>query len=182
VEAFSRDKLRNQAWQRFQRLIRKETQRAPARGAEAQWYRDMLYIEKLAAVNSWCEARSMRIVFAKKSAGVYDPDSKVITLSGRASPERQLHYLLHECGHHLIGMEEHHERFGKGYPRSGEPRADNNYEHRMACLEEEFEAWHRGWRLAKRLRLEVDREEFDKTRLDCLKTYISWAAGKDQKK
>ena len=178
AEPFDRDKLRKQAWDRFQRQVRKETIRTPKRGAEAQWFRDMLYIEKVAAVVDWCVSKGMTVVMAKKPNGAYEPDSKQVSLSGRASPEKMLHYILHECGHHLIGMEEHHERFGKGYPRSGDPKAINNYEHRLACLEEEMEAWHRGWRLANRLRLEVDREEFDKTRIDCLRSYVEWTAGK----
>lgn len=175
AEPFDRDKLRKQAWNRFQRQVKKETVRAPKRGAEAQWFRDMIYIEKVATVVDWCVTKGMTVVMAKKPNGAYEPDSKQVSLSGRASPEKMLHYILHECGHHLIGMEEHHERFGKGYPRGGEPRITNTFEHRLACLEEEMEAWHRGWKLAKRLNLEADREEFDRTRTDCLRSYVAWA-------
>jgi hypothetical protein len=175
-EAFSKDKLRGRAWQRFQRQVRKEVRRIPKRGAELQWFRDMLYIEKLSAVVDWCASKGMSVVLAKKANGTYEPDSKVVTLSGRAAPEKMLHYLLHECGHHLIGMEEHHERFGKGYPRGGFENSTNNFEHKLACLEEEMEAWHRGWKLAKRLGLEADREEFDRTRVECLRSYVNWAA------
>lgn len=181
AEPFDKDKLRNQAWNRFQRQVRRETIRAPKRGAETQWFRDMLYIEKVATVVSWCSSKGIVVNMAKKANGAYEPGSKVVTLSSRASPEKMFHYILHECGHHLIGMEEHHERFGKGYPRGGEPRAANNFEHRLACLEEEMEAWQRGWRLAKRLRIEADREEFDRTRSDCLRSYIAWAADKGDK-
>ena len=181
AESFDRDKLRTQAWNRFQRQVRQETVRAPRRGAESQWYRDMLYVEKVATVVGWCTSKGIAVAMAKKANGTYEPDNKVITLSSRASPEKMLHYLLHECGHHLIGMEEHHERFGKGYPRGGDPKAENNFEYRLACLEEEMEAWHRGWKLAKRLELDADREEFDRTRTDCLKSYVSWASGRRRK-
>lgn len=176
ADLFDKDKLRSQAWNRFQRQIRKETIRTPKRGAEAQWFRDMLYIEKVAMVVNWCSTKGITVILAKKANAVYEPDSKQITLSGRAAPEKMLHYLLHECGHHLIGMEEHHERFGEGYPRGGEPRVTNTFKHRLACLEEEAEAWHRGWKLAKRLGLEADRQEFDKTRAECLRSYVTWAS------
>lgn len=178
AEAFCKDKLRAQAWDRFQRVINKKRIRVPQRGAEAQWARDVIYLEKLETVVAWCAGRSIDVHIAKKANGMYEPDKRLITLSGRASPEKMLHYLLHECGHHLIGMEEHHERFGNGYPQGGQPRIENSYAHRMACLEEEFEAWHRGWKLAKRLKLQVDRESFDKTRLDCLKSYVEWTSRK----
>jgi hypothetical protein len=178
VTRFDKELWRKRSWDRFQRLVRKQTKKEPTRGAEAQWYRDMLYIEKLDSVVDWCASHGLEVSFAKKANGVYEPESKVITLSCRALPEKQLHYLLHECGHHLIGMKEHHERFGKGYPQGMNPEVMNTFIHRVACLEEEFEAWHRGWKLANRLGLDVDREEFDKTRMDCLKSYIKWAGSR----
>ena len=181
AETFDRDKLRTQAWNRFQRHVRHQTKRSPVRGAEAQWFRDMLYVEKLSTVVGWCASKGIQVLLAKKANGVYEPNSKIITLSCRAAPEKMLHYLLHECGHHLIGMEEHHERFGKGYPRGGDPKAELSFEHRLACLEEEAEAWHRGWKLARRLGIEAEREEFDRTRTDCLRSYVSWAAGRRKK-
>lgn len=176
ADLFDKDKLRNQAWNRFQRLIKKQTIRVPKRGAEVQWFRDVIYVEKVAAVVDWCAGRGVAVYVAKKANGTYDPNSKQVTLTARAAPEKMLHYLLHECGHHLIGMEEHHERFGKGYPRGGEPRVTKSFEHRLACLEEEMEAWHRGWKLAKRLGLEADREEFDRTRTECLRSYVIWTS------
>jgi len=178
ADLFDKDKLRNQAWSRFQRQVRRETIRAPKRGAEAQWFRDMIYIEKVAMVVNWCSTKGITVIMAKKANAVYEPDSKQVTLSGRASPEKMLYYLLHECGHHLIGMEEHHERFGKGYPRGDVMNSTSNFEHKLACLEEEMEAWHRGWKLAKRLGLGADREEFDKIRVDCLRSYVDWASEK----
>ena len=178
ADPFDRDKLRSLAWDRFQRQVRGVSRRRVARGAEGQWYRDMLYIEKLAAVVDWAAGKGMSVVLSRRVSAAYDPNSKTITISGRASPERMLHYLLHECGHHLIGMEEHHERFGKGYPRAGSRGVVNGRAHRIACLEEEFEAWHRGWKLARRLDLDVDRDEFDRTRTECLRTYVAWAGGK----
>ena len=163
---------------RFQRLIRKETQKEPLRGAEAQWFRDMVYIEKLETTIEWCNSKKIDVFFAKKPNGVYEPSTKVVLISGRALPEKQLHYLLHECGHHLIGLKEQHERFGMGYHTTMDPEARNNHAHRIACLEEEFEAWYRGWKLSRRLGLDVDREEFDKTRVDCLRSYIKWASSR----
>ena len=81
--------------------------------------------------------------------------------------------LLHECGHHLIGVNDDHDRFGMGYPQS-DPEITKTFHHRVSCLEEEMEAWHRGWKLAKRLNLTVDRDVFDAMRLKCIRSYIKW--------
>ena len=175
---FDRDKWRQQAWRRFQRASQRTCKKPPARGAEAQWHRDMLYIEKLSTLLEWCAARRLTVRFAKREAGVYEPDDKTITVSCRAAPERQLHYILHEIGHHLVGMDETDTRFGNGYPQLNNPNLNRKYIHKLACLEEEFEAWHRGWRLASRLGLDLDRSTFDTTRLTCLKSYIGWTSSK----
>lgn len=175
MTSFDKSVWRQKAWNRFQRLVREETTRPPARGAETQWARDVIYIEKLSSIVGWCEARALSVSFAKRPNGVYDPSGKEIVISARASPEKQAHFLLHECGHHLIGMKEHHERFGMGYPQT-DPQKKKTIHHRISCLEEELEAWHRGWKLSKRLKIGIDRTEFDRTRIDCIKTYIKWAS------
>lgn len=175
MQCFDAEVWRQRAWDRFRRAVRAKSKRRPAIGAEAQWVRDAKYIEKLKIVVDWCEARQLLVIFGRRQNGVYDANTKEIRLACRASPEKQLYYLLHECGHHLIGMKEHHERFGMGYPQT-DPEVTRTYVHKLACLEEEFEAWHRGRKLARRLSLDIDEEEFDKLRLECLRSYVSWAA------
>jgi hypothetical protein len=175
VRAFDKDVWRQRAWDRFQRFIRGETHRVPLRGAEAQWARDVVFVERLARVVEWAGARKLSVVFAKKSAGVLDPNKNEITISSRARPERQLYYLLHECGHYLVGRQEHHERFRDGYPAAaGNPEIKRTFKYKITCLEEELEAWHRGWKLAKRLHLGLDREAWDEVRMECLRSYAEW--------
>jgi hypothetical protein len=173
--SFDKDVWRQRAWDRFQRWIRGEKKRSPRLGAEPQWARDVIFVEKLAAAVGWCESRGVAVVFAKKPAGVLDTGSKVITISSRASPERQLYYLLHEAGHFLIDRQEHHERFVAGYPAGAEdPALKATFKYKITCLEEELEAWHRGWKLAKRLKLNLDRTAWDVVRLECLRSYAEW--------
>ncbi|HAN16499.1 MAG TPA: hypothetical protein DCP73_13260 [Chloroflexi bacterium] len=82
-------------------------------------------------------------------------------------------YMLHECGHHLIGMKEHHQRFGMGYPQT-DPAVTRTFLHRVSCLEEELEAWHRGWKLSQRIGMSLNRDNFDRVRLECIRSYIKW--------
>ena len=161
----------DRAWCRFKQSIRRGTKK---KTAEAQWFRDALHIEKMVTVISWCASKSIEVKFGKKPGGLYDANLKSITIACRANPEKQLYYLLHECGHHLIGFIEDDERFGKGYPFVNNPEINSTFYHRVACLEEEFEAWNRGWRLARRLGLNLEREPFDKVRVECLRGYIKW--------
>lgn len=172
---FNADIWRDRAWKRFQRAVRRGDKHKSVRGAEEQWFRDAIYIDKLQRLVKWCDSRKLDVVFGKRENGTYYPESKEMVISGRAAPEKQLHYILHECGHHLIGMKEQHDRFGMGYPQI-DPVIKRTFNHRVACLEEELEAWHRGRKLAGRLKLNLDMEEFDRTRLGCIRSYIKWTA------
>ena len=175
MRTFDKDVWRQRAWDRFQRFVRKETHRSPARGAETQWARDVIFIERLSRAVEWCTGRGLTVVFAKKPAGVFDGGNKEIVISSRAAPERQLYYLLHEAGHFLVGRQERHERFVSGYPAGVEdPALKKTFKYKITCLEEELEAWHRGWKLAKRLRLGLDRESWDVVRMECLRSYAEW--------
>lgn len=168
----------NRAWARFKRAAYKGTSARRRGEAEKQWFRDVVCIEKLTLVVDWCCYRNVTVLFGKKEGGSYDSITKVITMAGRNRPEKQLYILLHECGHHLIGYDEKDERFGIGYPYCADANVNTTFHHRLACLEEEMEAWARGWRLAKRLLLNLDRSAFDVVRVDCLKSYVKWANSK----
>lgn len=175
---FDRQLWWDRAWARFKRSVRKGTSRKKKAAAEHQWYRDALHIDKMSTVIDWCSSKNITVQFGKKPGGVYNAVDRTITIAGRAAPEKQLYMLLHECGHHLIGFDEMDERFGMGYPFVEDPVVNTTFHHRVACLEEEMEAWNRGWRLSKRLHLQLEREAFDKIRLDCLRSYIKWVNGR----
>lgn len=170
--AFSKDRWRAKAWSRFQKASRPGT--ASSVPPNDLWYGDMLHIEFIERVIQWCTSRRLKVVFEKRSSGMYNPEEATIYITTHVRPQKQLHYLLHEVGHFLVGVKLDEDRFGKGYPMGDKPTGVSAVAHKIACLEEEFEAWHRGWKLAKRLRLDVDRAAFDRTRIDCLKSYVGW--------
>jgi hypothetical protein len=170
---FDPDLWRERAWSRYQQAT--GTSRA---AATERWERDVTHISALATLVDWCGQRGIEVVFCKRGGGIYYPEDKCIKISGRMLPERQVFFLLHECGHHLIGDKEKHERFGMGYPQD-DPNVKRTFHHRCDIVDEEFEAWHRGFKLAKRLRLRINKERFDRTRAEMLKTYFKWALRTD---
>lgn len=171
MSTFDPDVWRKRAWARFRRA---HLRGVPKREGEATYAADMYAISDLEKVIGWCSSKKLTVEFVKKAAATYIYHEGTIKVSARLSPARQVVLLLHECGHHLIGMKEHHERFGMGYPMSGDQTWNKTFHHRIACLEEELEAWHRGWKLVQRLCLNVDRELYDAVRLECIRTYVWW--------
>lgn len=160
------------AWGRFGSALRRGVSKTDA---ENKWFEDLRAIGDLTKLTGWCRSKGITVVFGKKQGAAYYPDSKEIVMSNRLSPARQAVVLTHECGHHLIGLKEHHERFGMGYPKHDDAVVSRTLLHRVSCVEEELEAWHRGWKLAQRLDLSIERERFDAIRLECIKTYFNWA-------
>lgn len=178
MSQFNPDLWRERAWARFSRALR--------RGGDEltltmQWSADVLAIGDLAKLIDWCTSKALSVTFEKKVGGVYDASNKNIMISSRLLPRRQVILLLHECGHHLIGRKEHHGRFAMGYPQT-DPEVIKTFHHRVAVLEEEMEAWHRGWNLSQRLELNLDRDTFDVVRLECIKTYMKWGLQRPVKK
>jgi len=147
----------------------------PARGVELEFHRNLLAIEDMATTIDWCAKRGVKVFFVKKRSGTYHVGLKMVTIASTFSPVNQSIILLHELGHHLIGCDADDERFGPGYPRQWIPSSHKEFKHRLACLEEEFEAWNRGWKLSKRLDLHLTREELDAFRVKCLRSYVDWA-------
>lgn len=140
--------------------------------AAARFQRDLKHIEDLAIIVAWCDKKKIEVVFDRKANGTIE--GKRIRVNGRTRPEHQLYILVHECGHHLIGSRERDERYGHGY-NAEEPGDKRTLLHRVDVVDEEFEAWDRGRKLAARLGVRLDKEAFHKARATYLKSYMQWA-------
>ena len=106
-------------------------------------------------------------------------DIKEINICSRKGIEKKLYGLLHECGHALI--RENWTKFQKEFPAHaacGYDRRKNRTDgYRVSLVEEEYEAWKRGKRLAKRLGIQIDEERFEKHKTKCIMSYMHWAVG-----
>lgn len=140
--------------------------------AEDRFHASAGAIDGIARLVEWAGQRGLKIEFDPHEDGGA-LEGNVISINSRLSVEKQLCYLVHECGHHLIGIHEKHQRFGAGYGDET-PGVTRTLKHRIAVVEEELEAWHRGRKLAKRLKLRVDEGMLDRIRIASIKTYMSW--------
>lgn len=144
------------------------------RNAGSKLHKDIASIQHIAAVVQWCETRKLSVFFTRRFAGIYEPSNMSIKVCGRLEPEQQLYVLLHECGHHLVGDRKPGERYGKGWNAS-DGATKRTLVHRIDVIDEELEAWHRGLKLAKRLKIKVNLERYNAIRAKYVKTYLRWA-------
>jgi len=170
VAEFSLEVWRTRAAERLRRAPR-------ARKAVAgrRFKRDTKFINGLATLIDWCQKQGYSVQFGRMSGGgELDSESKTLKVSSHLSPERQFYIAVHECGHLLIGDRKKTERFGMGY-NADDPNEKKTFHHRIDVIDEEFEAWDRGRKLAGRLGVRIDKKRFHKFRAEYLKTYLKWA-------
>lgn len=125
---------------------------------------------------AWCHRRGVKVVtrWHLPQGGIYDYRTKRIEVSSRLSSVNQMVIILHECGHHLIGLQT--PRYSQGYPKQGDGRVERGLEYRLAVLDEEFEAWHRARQLRDRLGIRVTDAQFERVRRTRLATYVKYFA------
>ena len=154
------------------------------RAALAELKKDLKHIRDIGKVLKWCDKKGIKVEFqgnGDSNKTLYFPDEARIAIIGNISVVKQLSYLLHECGHHLIGNKQADERFGMGYPQAGSAVARMAV-HRCDIVDEELEAWHRGMKLKNRLKLSLKKAEYDAVKVEAIRSYMRWAGNRRKKK
>lgn len=167
---FSLDLWRTRAAERLRRAPR-----ARQTVAKLRFRRDTKFINALVVIIEWANKQGYSVSFGRMDGGgEIDSETKTLSISSSCSPEGQFYIAAHECGHLLIGDRKKTERFGMGY-NADEPNEKKTLHHRIDVIDEEFEAWERGRKLAGRLGIRIDKKRFHQFRSQYLKTYMKWA-------
>lgn len=139
---------------------------------------DQRFEAALDVLVEWCRKKMLNIEFSRKKGSIYFSYNKKITINTRSTNKHQMMTLLHECGHYLIDRSCSSNRFKDGYGSIDDINHKKTLTHRISILDEELEAWHRGWRLGLRLGIltNLDRVEFNKIKNRSILTYVKWIA------
>jgi hypothetical protein len=131
--------------------------------------------EDLDDLENWANDKGYFVNFTKDGDDSICYISKMIEINSSSSLEKQVMRLLHECGHVLI--------FENGGTYSFENVKDDDgkltHDERTLRVIEEIEAWGRGFKLAKRLSIKLDKEKWEKSVVDAIGKYINWAVKGD---
>jgi hypothetical protein len=156
-------------------LERYERDKARDVGAAAtKFQQELIAIAGLERLAVWLAKKRIALKIKKTIYATFHDDKHEVHLSGGLSRQKQLIILIHECGHVLVGHPKRTERFGMTEILAGERCT---FRHRLDVLEEEFEAWHRGKKLAKRLKITYDNVLWDEFKVFALVSYLKWAVG-----
>lgn len=175
---FDPRKWEDRAWTRYAKVAKDKRVSPKRKKSEARKLnKDIAAINGLKAVVEWCELRRISVEFTNRhSAGSYHNDNKIIYINSTQTLEKQLFVLLHECGHLLIDDPSDTTlfRFRHGYHET-KPEIKRKFIHRCQILEEEFEAWYRGRKLANKLGIQINDYNFETLKAGMLKSYMKWA-------
>jgi hypothetical protein len=171
--AFDQELWRSRARERMERAVAREPRKA--KKLEVQYSKELVAITGLSKLIDWCNERSLVVGFTRGiNGGTYDPETNVIEVVGNARPETQLHFLLHECGHYLV------DKCGDKRIRRAAAAIEGarSLVGKVDIINEEFEAWNRGRKLAKRQRISINNANFEVQRARALSSYFYWATGR----
>jgi hypothetical protein len=119
----------------------------------------------------WAINRGYHVELANQGDNCICHISKLIEINSSCSLDKQVIYLLHECGHALI--------FDNGSVYNFDEKRNskkNSVAKKVFTVIEEIEAWKRGRELANRLHIPIDDEDWEKSMVKALKKYINWAS------
>lgn len=133
-------------------------------------------------VARFCKRRGFSVKFQKnkhENSTICFVENEILIHNG-STQERVFYSLLHEVGHLLI-----HENAQLYAQNTG--FVFNNFSRqslttKIGEVEEEFDAWRQGYKKAKKMRLKVDRLEYEKLKASYLSTYFEWAIDRKIKK
>ena len=141
-----------------------------------QYYRDLQMLTNISRIVDWAISRKCEVVFDSKRAQSGLKEGNTIIINSRISVQKQFYYILHEAGHVLVEkpLVAYNERYTYGYVAESDPNESKTTRHRVDVVAEEVEAWHRGKKLAIRLGIDIDRDEYERHRCDAILTYFKW--------
>ena len=109
-------------------------------------------------------------------SGYCDFSNKEIVINSSLGIEKKVYILIHEIGHVLVrrNREKYRESFPAHAEATSDGRVTRSKKFKVSTVEEEFEAWRRGKRAAKRLSVYFDERKLESFKTECLMSYMFW--------
>ena len=123
-----------------------------------------------------CARDGVTVLGAPGAEGAWWPGCRAIVLNTTSSLRVLVHSLLHELGHRSVDGSRRDRWRNDG--QEGAVSADDV----LSVLDEEIEAWERGWDIAVGMHLDLDPAGYARTRRRALVGYVRWAHSALEKK
>ena len=122
----------------------------------------------------WLEERGYYVEFDNAGDDSVDRIAKVVSINTTRSEETQLYIILHECGHILVAESD---IIVNGIDEVLEKYSYSSKIYKTFTVIEEVEAWKRGLALARRLKIPINKEKWNRDVSRAIYKYMLWATG-----
>jgi len=138
---------------------------------------DTFWLAQTKKLETYASNKGWKVVYTtgKKNSEAHFWAKKLL-IEIDIKPEHTFYYFLHEIGHMLVCQNS--KAYAAKYEAVYEDFHETSLTHKANRVEEEFDAWKSGRRLARRLGLKVNRREFEKIRTKCLVSYMIWVVNR----
>lgn len=122
------------------------------------------YKKKIDIIESWLDSRGITLRWSNNHS--YDPETNEINVSRKGSDKNIFYTLLHETGHYI-----------QYNLRTPPPFINHDPDQKTLVsmyhnMSEEIDAWQRGYNLAKKLKIPIDKKDYDKYAAKFVASYI----------
>ena len=123
-------------------------------------------------IKNWVEKKGYTLKFGKADYVDYST-KEVVVFQNQYNLKHQIYSALHECGHVIIGNSSNYYRDFKSIVKAdtidGRHYRSNLYKYKK--LKEEIDAWEKGYKLAKKLGISINKDDYDKYAAKYFVTY-----------
>lgn len=141
-----------------------------------------IWSKQIDRLESYCKKKKWTVDFTTAKVSAEDdmawPIEKKLLIRKDRKPEITFYYFLHEIGHMLVWNKKDYD---ETYSHSEKYKPESQI-YRVAEVEEEYEAWRAGLKLAKRLKLRLNRATYEKIKARCIISYFIFALDRKLKK
>lgn len=133
----------------------------------------LIYEKQFVKIEKWAHKVGYTIRFGRTDECDYYKRELVVQ---RNQKDINIIYsVLHECGHSIIGgKRSYHKKFKSIVKADIDGRHTKSNLYRFKKLKEEIDAWEEGYKLAKKLRIDIDKDHYDVYAAKCVNTYIKY--------
>lgn len=130
-----------------------------------------LLAKKFRKIKKWSNKKKYTIKFGRVDQCDYD--LKEIVVNRNQKDINIIYSALHECGHVILGSKKsYHKKFKSVVKADIDGRHSRSNIYRYKKLKEEIDAWERGYKLSKKLKLDINKDEYDVYASKYVNTYI----------
>jgi hypothetical protein len=134
-----------------------------------------MYEQNINIITQWAATKGYSVFGKWEIDAFYDKDKEIVYSLRTKEKKNQMYSLLHECGHALaFESKGYKDRFPTMSKRRFKTAKVNSRTNTFKVEEiiEEYDAWARGYNLACRLGIEIDKNDFDKYASRYVMSYV----------